>query len=321
VDNGDGTVTDNDTGLQWEKKDNNCPGIHCVDDTYTWCVDANPQDFVCDNGGIPDGTAFTSFLDMLNGGATGVGNCVSSDGSSQTGGFDNHCDWRLPTIVELQTIIDPSASGCGNGSSPCIDATFGPTAFGPTAAGYWSSTTFAGNSSNAWEVGFRNGNVSTNFKLGSEHVRAVRGGSACTGGKALDASGMCVCPTGKVDCNGTCTDTQTDANNCGTCGNVCAADQVCNAGACCTPKTTADCTSSDCGPTPDGCRGSLACPCSRLDCFCGLPPSQGGTLLYSLTCEAPSACTPLQTDSNQLAMCTNGCSGESAFLQCDACSP
>src|SRR5437867_6114353 len=30
VDNGDGTVTDNETGLIWEKKDNTCPGIHCV---------------------------------------------------------------------------------------------------------------------------------------------------------------------------------------------------------------------------------------------------------------------------------------------------
>src|SRR5882724_11665687 len=40
VDNGDGTVTDDLTGLQWEKKDNTCPGIHCVSDTYTWCVPA-----------------------------------------------------------------------------------------------------------------------------------------------------------------------------------------------------------------------------------------------------------------------------------------
>src|SRR5213594_3659825 len=94
VDNGDGTVTDNETGLQWVQKvaGSSCP--HCVNDTYTWSSSA-----------APDGSAFTSFLNTLNGGATGVGNCVSADGSTVTGGFNNHCDWRLPTIAELQTIL------------------------------------------------------------------------------------------------------------------------------------------------------------------------------------------------------------------------
>ena len=120
----------------------------------------------------PNGTAFTSFLNTLNGGATGVGNCASSDGSTQTGGFNNHCDWRLPTIAELATIIDTSASGCGTGS-PCIDATFGPTA----ASGYWSSTTFAGGPSLAWGVGFDFGFEFSDGKSFNGFVRAVRGGA------------------------------------------------------------------------------------------------------------------------------------------------
>ena len=172
VDNGDGTVTDNQTGLIWEKKDYTCPGIHCRNDTYTWCVDADTN-FVCDNGGVPDGTAFTTFLNMLNGGATGVGNCVSADGSTQTGGFDNHCDWRLPTIAELRTIIDTSQANCGGGFDACIDPTFGPTA----AGGYWSSTSFAGNPNYAWFVRFDNGFVFNSTKAIFTFLRAVRGGS------------------------------------------------------------------------------------------------------------------------------------------------
>jgi len=169
VDNGDGTVTDNQTGLQWEKKVAGSGCLHCVDDTYTWCANAdNP--IMCDNGNVPDGTAFTSFLATLNGGATGVGNCVSSDGNTQTGGFAGHCDWRLPTSAELQTIL-LAPFLCQ--PSPCIDPVFGPTA----ATFYWSSTTFASDPIPAWLVEFQFGSVSTAGKFNGLRVRAVRGGS------------------------------------------------------------------------------------------------------------------------------------------------
>jgi hypothetical protein len=136
VDNGDGTVTDHQTGLIWQKKvaGSSCLlvglSIHCVNDNYTWSAEVE--------GPAPDGTAFTNFLNTLNGGATGVGNCVSTNSVTQTGGFDSHCDWRLPTIEELRTIRDVTAPGCGSGS-PCIDPIFGPTAASP----YWSSTSTA----------------------------------------------------------------------------------------------------------------------------------------------------------------------------------
>ena len=306
VDNGDGTVTDDLTGLQWEKKDNTCPGIHCVSDTYTWCVPATLTSG-CANGGVPDGTAFTSFLATLNGGATGVGNCQSDDGSSQTGGFVNHCDWRLPTIVELRTIMDTSASGCGTGS-PCIDATFGPTA----ASNYWSSTSWDVNPKFVWSVGFNDGSVNIPAKAdGRPSVRAVRGGCACTGGEVLDPSGMCVCPTGQTEdvsgtcqcssgtkCNGTCKDTQTDNNNCGTCGNVCGAGQVCNSGSCCTPATS--CPAGDnCGTASDGCGGTLTCgTCTGFDtCGGGGVPNQCG-------------CTPVTCGPTQCGSIPDGCGGE-----------
>jgi hypothetical protein len=177
VDNGNGTVTDNLTGLQWEKKDNTCPGIHCVNDTYTWCVGSD--DVTCINGGVPDGTAFTSFLQTLNGGATGVGNCTLSDADgSHAGGFAGHCDWRLPTQDELGTIIDGSQGSCGGGSGACIDPTFGPTV---ETNPYWSSTTLARDSSVAWTFFFVFPFSNEEFKPGTAFpggvfVRAVRGG-------------------------------------------------------------------------------------------------------------------------------------------------
>jgi hypothetical protein len=130
--NGDGTATGYDTGLQWEQKDNldgmpNPADPHDADNYYQWTT-AFP-------GTTPNGTAFTGFLASLN-------DCLSSDGTTLTGGFAGHCDWRLPSIVELAGIVDPSAPGCGTLpiAIPCIDQ----TVFGPTVADYyWSATTDA----------------------------------------------------------------------------------------------------------------------------------------------------------------------------------
>jgi hypothetical protein len=111
---------------------------------------------------FPDGTVFTEFLAKLNG--------ASSDGVTLTGCFAGHCDWRLPTIVELQTILlapDP----CG--TTPCIDPVFGPVA----STGYWSATTFATFPIGAWRVYFSDGYMDADVKTNVEYVRAVRAGS------------------------------------------------------------------------------------------------------------------------------------------------
>ena len=44
------------------------------------------------------------------------------------------------------------------------------------ADNYWSSTTYANNPSNAWNVNFNDGNVNANDKNNTLHVRAVWGG-------------------------------------------------------------------------------------------------------------------------------------------------
>jgi uncharacterized protein DUF1566 len=151
-DNGDGTVSDYDTGLQWEKKVNPGGGTtdaHDVNNGYSWSI----------SGTAADGTAFTDFLSRLNA-------CSSAPGFFGNAGFAGHCDWRLPTLEELQPIEDCSFS-------PCINPIFGPTRLG----GYWSSTTDASNSAGAWEVGFFTADVFSGRKLANGiFVRAVRGG-------------------------------------------------------------------------------------------------------------------------------------------------
>jgi hypothetical protein len=159
VDNGDGTVTDRQTGLQWEKKDSagggeNLNNPHDVDNFYSWNTVAG--------GTIANGTAFTDFLPRLNG--------ASSDGVTLTGCFAGHCDWRLPTIVELQTILK-SSFPCG--TNPCIDPVFGPT----VKYWYWSTTPYADDSLYAWTIYFVSGNVNFDAKDFMCSVRAVRTGS------------------------------------------------------------------------------------------------------------------------------------------------
>ena len=146
-DNPDGTVTDNLTGLVWEKKTDDGT-VHDVDNSYFWTneADANFTD--------GDGTAFTMFLASLNAGA----------------GFAGTNDWRLPTMEELQTILLPQPYPCV--SDPCIDPVFGPT----MSSHYWSATTGADNLSSAWDVSFYAGYPGYESKGSDVYVRAVRGG-------------------------------------------------------------------------------------------------------------------------------------------------
>jgi len=78
-----------------------------------------------------------------------------------------YTDWRLPTSKELQSLVDYSRY------NPAIYTTY----FSNTAASwYWSSTTYASDTSYAWLVFFDYGYVLYTNKNGSSYVRAVRGG-------------------------------------------------------------------------------------------------------------------------------------------------
>jgi len=75
-----------------------------------------------------------------------------------------HTDWRLPTLDELTTITAESGT-------PSIDAVFTNT----KSDGYWSSTTYTGNTAYAWGVYFDDGHVSNGPKgVGGLYVRPVR---------------------------------------------------------------------------------------------------------------------------------------------------
>jgi hypothetical protein len=160
---GDGTVADHQTGLQWEKKTGalgsgvycetaGCPDPHIVKNRYEWS----------NTGTEPDGGAFTDFLAKLNNPVFGA----AASPSNVTGCFAGHCDWRLPNIVELETILD-----CAN--SPCIDPIFGDTVSAP----HWSASTLAGDPGRAWDAYFDSGYVSFWSKTYASYVRAVRAGS------------------------------------------------------------------------------------------------------------------------------------------------
>ncbi len=82
------------------------------------------------------------------------------------------CDWRVPTIDELQTILQHPFQ-CF--TSPCIDeSVFGPTTI---ATVYWSVTTDAHQLGGgaAWYVFFHDGLLAVDLKSNANAVRAVRG--------------------------------------------------------------------------------------------------------------------------------------------------
>jgi Protein of unknown function (DUF1566) len=158
VDNGDGTVSDLNTGLTWEKKDTTCPGVHCSSDLFAWS-NGSPYE--------PDGTLFTGFLYGLNGG-------TSSDGTATEGCFAGHCDWRVPTVEELASIVDKTQPRCGT-TGTCIDPIFGPTEDSYT----WSASTSSNNPAGPkgiWIVHFGNGARVQEYKTDNLYVRAVRAG-------------------------------------------------------------------------------------------------------------------------------------------------
>jgi len=150
VDNGDGTITDLNTHLMWEKKSDD-DGLHDKDTKYTWA------------------NAFNVFIAALNDG----------------GGFAGHTDWRLPNVRELHSIVNyenasPAVSAEFN--SNCGDSSSGNVGCSVTACSctrpdyYWASSTYVIFPIYAWSTYFLGGFEVANVKTVAYPVRAVRGG-------------------------------------------------------------------------------------------------------------------------------------------------
>ncbi len=146
IDNGDGTITDHNTGRMWAKKSDDGT-IHDKDTTYTW------------------NEAVSVYIAALNAG----------------GGFAGYTDWRLPNVKELQSIVNYEQTSPAVSSAFNVGCVAGCTveACSCTAPDdHWSSTTLAAFPTNAFIVEFYGGGVVGSDKsLNLLSVRAVRGGS------------------------------------------------------------------------------------------------------------------------------------------------
>jgi hypothetical protein len=149
TDNGDGTVTDNLTGLIW-LDDANCFGMQNWADAL---AKANALFDGCSNCG------------------GGNNDCGLADGSSAG-------KWRLPNVWEILSLRHygvhspavPNSAGTGKWTE-------GDPFTGLQSNWYWSSTTVAVNTPTAWVVDMANGNVTDNTKTTSTwYVWPVSGG-------------------------------------------------------------------------------------------------------------------------------------------------
>ena len=139
TDNGNGTVTDQLTGLIWMKNAN-------AFGTKTWA-------------------------DAL----TAANNLKSGDAGLTDGSVKG--DWRLPNLRELQSLIDygffgpalPDTLGTGKWTE-------GKPFQGVQSSYYWSSSTCAGSTASAWYVDFYDGVVGNGDKSSNGYVWCVRGG-------------------------------------------------------------------------------------------------------------------------------------------------
>ena len=154
TDNGNGTITDTTTGLVWDK----CSRGQVWDNT-------TPP-------GTCTGTANSHTW------AAALTEATAANSASHRG----QADWRLPNRTELESLVQINAV------SPAIDGTYFPAT---PSNWYWTSTTFAPDPADAWNVAFNNGYAFAHNKTNTNHVRLVRSGQWFGAFDALAVNGAC----------------------------------------------------------------------------------------------------------------------------------
>jgi uncharacterized repeat protein (TIGR02543 family) len=149
IDSGNGTVTDNLTGLIWLKN---------ADCTETV-------------GGVVKTGGLLTWADALSwSNSLADGSCNLADGS-------NAADWRLPGRRELESVVDMSKNG------PALPA--GHPFSNVMSSYYWTATTFSDNTGYAWGVYLGDSYADGNVKSSRFHVWPVRGGQFGTAVSAV----------------------------------------------------------------------------------------------------------------------------------------
>jgi len=190
-DNRDGTISDVNSGLMWEKKIKldgigDAANLHDADNCYPWagtcaaggaecrvdadCSASGPCHAVDCQASPPAGLTIFKWVEQLN--ATN---------------FAGHNDWRMPSSGELYGIVNPLEEGDAATRAAFTGASCGAACGNPRDPAcscnhpglYWAATKNESNPDSSWMMLFYcNGNLFLDLKSNRFYVRAVRGGAS-----------------------------------------------------------------------------------------------------------------------------------------------